>query len=83
MLMTLLQFIPGGGCASTIPSKKTLAPSSTAFPSILVVNFGIHTSFGFNVYAGPVNGPYLWQFLIDESEIIIARYFKISIYFYL
>ena len=48
---------PGGGCASTIPSKKTLAPSSTALPSILTVNLGTHISFGFNVYAGPVNGP--------------------------
>ena len=81
--MTLLQFIPGGGCASTIPSKNTLAPSSTAFPSILTVNFGVHTSLGFNVYAGPVNGPYVWQFLINESEIFIVRSFNISKYFYL
>ena len=50
--------LPGGGCASTIPSKKTFAPSSTALPSILTVNFGTHTGLGLIVYALPVNGPY-------------------------
>ena len=52
-----LSVIPGGGWASTIPSKKTLAPSSTALPSILTVNFGTQIGFGFSVTVLPVWGP--------------------------
>ncbi len=49
----------GCGWESTIPSKKTRAPSSTAFPSILVTNRGAHGAFG-PILRGSFGGKYIW-----------------------